>query len=177
MRGVLETDKTATYWPPALPAIAVLLSCSAGLLNRGPGGPASAGIWFSLPELEQLISNSDLQLTRTCLLHRVISLFDANLLPVASQFALNSTRRQWRLYLNIFDRMHLLFTQVHFLFWQLGRGQYITQAGTSVCWLSLSVMCRCIAEDGPGDLSPINHSIIWCWTLVQYDQLVITLSS
>ena len=29
-------------------------------------------------------------------------------------------------YILIFlDRMHLLFTQVHFLFWQLGRGQYV----------------------------------------------------
>ena len=27
---------------------------------------------------------------------------------------------------DIFDRMHLLFTQVHFLFWQLGRGLYVT---------------------------------------------------
>ena len=26
----------------------------------------------------------------------------------------------------IFDRMHLLFTQVHFFFWQLGWGQYVT---------------------------------------------------
>ena len=30
-------------------------------------------------------------------------------------------------YILIFlDRMHLLFAQVHFLFWQLGQGQYIT---------------------------------------------------
>ena len=27
---------------------------------------------------------------------------------------------------DIFDRMHLLFTQMHFFFWQLGRGQYAT---------------------------------------------------
>ena len=27
---------------------------------------------------------------------------------------------------DIFDQMHLLFTQVHFFFWQLGRGQYVT---------------------------------------------------
>ena len=27
---------------------------------------------------------------------------------------------------NIFDRMYLLFTPVHFFFWQLGRGQYVT---------------------------------------------------
>ena len=46
----------------------------------------------------------------------------------ASQFALNSTPRQSRSTPDIFDRMHLLFTQVHFLFWQLGRvgGQYTT---------------------------------------------------
>ena len=50
-------NKTATYWPPALLAIAVLLSRSAGLLNRGPGGQTSAGTWFSLLELQQLTSN------------------------------------------------------------------------------------------------------------------------
>ena len=36
-------NKTATYWPPALLDIAAFLSRSAGLLNRGPGGPASTG--------------------------------------------------------------------------------------------------------------------------------------
>ena len=46
----------------------------------------------------------------------------------ASQFALSSTPRQSRSPPDIFDRMHLLFTQVHFLFWLLGRvgGQYAT---------------------------------------------------
>ena len=33
-------NKTATYWHPSLLAIAALLPRSAGLLNRGPGGPA-----------------------------------------------------------------------------------------------------------------------------------------
>ena len=33
--------KIATYWPPAPPAIAVRLFRSPGLLNRGPGSPAS----------------------------------------------------------------------------------------------------------------------------------------
>ena len=37
------------------------------------------------------------------------------------------TLRQSRLSPDIFDRMHLLFTQVHFFFWQLGRGQYVTR--------------------------------------------------
>ena len=40
-------NRTATYWPPTLLATAAFLSCSPGLLNRGPGGPASSGIWFS----------------------------------------------------------------------------------------------------------------------------------
>ena len=45
-----------------------------------------------------------------------------------SQFALNSTPRQSRSPPDIFDRMHLLFTQMLFFFWQLGwvGGQYAT---------------------------------------------------
>ena len=37
-----------------------------------------------------------------------------------------------QVYILIFlDRMHLLFTQVHFLFWQLGRDQYVTKREVS----------------------------------------------
>ena len=57
-RWVGDWTKIGIYWPPALPAVAALLSRSAGLLNRGPGGPASAGTWFSFLELQQLTSNS-----------------------------------------------------------------------------------------------------------------------
>ena len=41
---------------------------------------------------------------------------------------LNSTRRQWRLSPDLFDRMHLLFTLMYFFFRQLGwvGGQYAT---------------------------------------------------
>ena len=50
-------------------------------------------------------------------MHRVILLFYAHSIqPVDSQ----------GYPLETFERMHLLFTQVHFLFWQLGRGQYAT---------------------------------------------------
>ena len=50
MRGELETDQTATYWPQVPLTVAALLSHSAGLLNRGSWGPKlSAGSWFSLP--------------------------------------------------------------------------------------------------------------------------------
>ena len=41
--------------PSTLPATAAFLSRSPGLLNRGPGGPASAGTWFSF---QHLFSNS-----------------------------------------------------------------------------------------------------------------------
>ena len=48
-------EQTATYWPKALLTIVVLLSRSAGLLNRGSWGPKpSVWSWFSL---RHLISN------------------------------------------------------------------------------------------------------------------------
>ena len=37
--GELETEQTATYWPPVPLSLAALLSRSAGLLNRGSWGP------------------------------------------------------------------------------------------------------------------------------------------
>ena len=52
-------NKTATYWPPALPAIAALLSHPAGLLNRGPECPALCWVWFSL--LRTATTDSKLQ--------------------------------------------------------------------------------------------------------------------
>ena len=39
VKGELETEQTATYWPPVPLSLAALLSRSAGLLNRGPWGP------------------------------------------------------------------------------------------------------------------------------------------
>ena len=53
VRGELETEQRLQHTnPPALLAIAAFLSRSAGLLNRGPGGLASAESWFSLLDLE-----------------------------------------------------------------------------------------------------------------------------
>ena len=114
MWGELETEQNCNILTLTLLAITAFHSRSPGLLNRRPAGPASAGTWFSF---QHLLSNCWLPvapglynyLTSTCLLW-------------ASQFTLKSTRRQSMLSPDIFDRMHLLFTQVHFLFWQLGRG-------------------------------------------------------
>ena len=50
VRGEFETEQTASYWPQVPLSLAVILSHSAGLLNRGSRGPKpSAGSWFSLP--------------------------------------------------------------------------------------------------------------------------------
>ena len=42
MRGSWRLNRAATYWPP----LSAFLSRSPGLLNRGPGGPASLGAGF-----------------------------------------------------------------------------------------------------------------------------------
>ena len=39
VRGELDTEQTATYWPPIPLSLAAFLSRSAGLLNRGSWGP------------------------------------------------------------------------------------------------------------------------------------------
>ena len=129
----LETEQNCNILTPTLMAITAFLSRSPGLLNRGPGGIASlghgphsgifspthllsncncsigslrapfAGSWFSLPHL---ISN---WLETSCASSYII-VFTPTQIPVDSQ----------GYPLDTFDRMHLLFTQVHFLFWHLG---------------------------------------------------------
>ena len=95
---------------PTLMAITAFLSRSPGLLNRWLGGPASLGHG---PH-SSIFSPTELELP----VHRVILLFYAHSIqPVDSQ----------GYPLETFDRMHLLFTLVHLLFWQLGWGQYATR--------------------------------------------------
>ena len=67
----------------------------------------SAESWFSLPRTVTTPNQLNF------LLHWVISLFDAHLLPVNVASTPNSTCPQSRLYPDIFDRMHL------FLDWRL----------------------------------------------------------
>ena len=59
VRGELETEQTATYWPPVPLSLTALLSCSAGLLDRGSWGPialcwvlvlSTASYWLQLTE-------------------------------------------------------------------------------------------------------------------------------
>ena len=88
----------------------------------GAWGPSLSGCWFSLPHL---ISNwSNLQLC-TELYNSTTSTF----FLWVSQIALIQPVHGQGYILIFLDRMHLLFTQVHFLFWQPGRvgGQYTTR--------------------------------------------------
>ena len=115
--GVADWTKTATYWPPLFcispPFCPVLLGCLIGGLRAQPLlGHGSHSSIFSPTDLNFLSAGLYNNLTSTYLR--------------ASWFALNSTLRQSRSPPDIFDRMHLLFTQVHFFFWQLGRGQSAT---------------------------------------------------
>ena len=137
--------------------ITVLLSRSPGLLNRGLGPeplwdmfliPASslqliwtstqsgvlrapsAGCWFSLPHL---ISNWSDFLSSPGLYNCSTS----TSFLWASQIALIQPVHG-QVYILIFlDRMHMLFTQVYFLFWQLGWGQYVTPLNSCVIFQKL----------------------------------------
>ena len=61
VRGELETELTATYWPQVPLTIAALLPHSAGLFNRGPEGPSPlSGAGFHCLKLQL-----ELQLTQT----------------------------------------------------------------------------------------------------------------
>ena len=91
----------------------------------GAWGPSLSGTWSSF---QHLLSNWPEHPVAGVILH-----FDVHLLPASVTIShsiqpLDSQGRPWSP--DIFDRMHLLFTQVHFFFWQFGRvgGQYATTA-------------------------------------------------
>ena len=163
MRGELETEQNCNILTPTLMVITAFLSRSPGLLNRVPGGPASlrhvpcssifsptdlnfnfsigglrapsAGCWFSLPHL---ISN---WLTSCLHLGYIIIPRPPSSCGRHKSHSIQPFYDQG--YILIFlDRMHPLFTQVHFLFWQLGRGQYVT-----CLWMTIYIyiyICVCV---------------------------------
>ena len=92
----------------------LISNCSVG----GPEGPFCR-VLFSLPHL---ISN---WLNFLCT--ELYNSSTATFFLWASQIALIQPVHDQGYILIFLDRMHQLFTQVHFLFWQLGRGQYVTQ--------------------------------------------------
>ena len=96
------------------------------LLAAQPGawGPRLSRCWFSLPHLNS--NSSDLQLTDFLSLPGLYNNLTSTLLPASVTIALiQPVHGQGYNILIFLDRMHLLFTQVHFLFWQPG-SQYTT---------------------------------------------------
>ncbi len=97
-------------------AITAFLSRSPRLLNRGPGGPASLG---HVPH-SSIFSPTNSNFLSPGLYNN----FDAHLLPASVTISHSIQPLDSQGYILIFlDRMHLLFTLVHFLFWQPGRVQ------------------------------------------------------
>ena len=144
-------DNHYTTGTSTLLAITAFLSRSPGLLNRGPGGPASLG---HVPQSSIFSPTATAQsgawgatLLGAGFLYRILSpnhlisnwlnflcteLYNSSTPTFflwASQIALIQPVHGQGYILVFLDRMHLLFTQVHFLFWQLGRvgGQYTTE--------------------------------------------------
>ena len=160
MRGSRRSNRTPTYWPPpTLLAITAFLSRSPGLLNRGPGAQPLWDMFLNPAFPLQLVWSPTAQsrarglpllgagfLYRSCLqlvwspnwLSSLCTELYNSSTPTfflwASQIALIQPIHGQGYILIFLDRMHLLFTQVHFLFWQLGRvvGQYTTNEYTCV---------------------------------------------
>ena len=140
MRRSWRPNRTATYWPPLLWPSA-FLSRSPELLNRGPGAQPVWVLVFSTASFLQLVWSPNWIIgglrapSAGCwlfLLHLV-----SNWLTLLCTQLYNSSSPTFFLWasqithiqpihgqnytLLFLDRMHLLFTQVHFLFWQPGR--------------------------------------------------------
>ena len=93
----------------------------------GAWGPSLSGCWFSLPHL---ISNSSDHQTDwiSCALSYIIVQCPPSSCEHHNFALIQPVHGQGYNILIFLDRMHLLFTRVHFLFWQPGRvgGQYAT---------------------------------------------------
>ena len=138
-RGSWRPNRTATYWPPLM-AISVSFPFS-WAAQPGAWGPASLGAGFlyrilSLTGLVSKLLNREFRgplLLGCCfsLSHLVSNwlnflctvLYDSSTPTFlwASQLHSFNLSTVKVIILIFFDRMHLLFTQVHFLFWQPGR--------------------------------------------------------
>ena len=127
VRGESKTEQTATYWPPVPLSLEALLSRSAGLLNQGSWGPIAL-CWVLV-----LSTASYLQLSEPV---SGTGLYNSCGFLGGVTSAPNSTRPQSSLYPDIFDRMNLLFTQVHFLFDSSADAQYVTYSSV---WSSRSM--------------------------------------
>ena len=149
----LETEQNSNILTPSLLAITAFLSRSPGMLNRRLGGPASLG------HVPQSSVFSPTGLIPNWLNFLCTELYNSSTFTFflwASQIALIQPVHGQGYILIFLDRMHLLFTPVHFLFWQPCRvvGQYTTPSLYLHCLSSLPIL-------GFQILSYI-WKIVWC---------------
>ena len=109
-------------WGPSLSGTCssfqhLLSNWSEQLINRGPEGPLCWVLVFSTASYPQLMN---------FLCTELYNCSTSTFFLWVSQIALNQPVHGQGYFLIFLYLMHLLFTQVHFLFWQLGRGQYVT---------------------------------------------------
>ena len=118
----LETEQNCNILTPTPMAITASLSRSPGLLNRGPT-LLGAGFLYRILSPTRLISN---WLNFLCI--ELCNSSTPTFFLWTSQIALIQPVYGQGYILIFLDWMHLLFTRVHFLFWQLSRvgGQYTT---------------------------------------------------
>ena len=128
VRGNLETEQNYNILTPTLMAITTFLSVLLGCSTRGLGPQP---FWDMVPipasSLQLIWTPTDLNLLSPGLYNNLTpTLLPASVIISPSIQPHESHGRPWSP--EIFDRMHLLFTQVHFFFWQIGRvgGQYAT---------------------------------------------------
>ena len=155
----LETEQNCDIFTATLLAITAFLPRSPELLKQGPGIPASlgGGFLYCIVSTTRLIPNSQsaawgLPLLGAGFFYRILSPTDwiscaLNYIivhrPPSScgrhNFALIQPGHGQGYNILIFlDRMHLLFTHVHFLFWQPGRvgDQYATKLNRE-CYIAM----------------------------------------
>ena len=149
----LETEQNCNILTPTLLAITAFLFSSPGLLNQGPGGPASLGAGFLYHILfpTRLIPNW-LNFQHTELYNSSTPTF----FLWTSQIILIQPVHGQGYILIFLERMHLLFTQVHFLFWQPGRvvGQCTTISIYILLPLLMQILCLFVYK-----LIHLNHSM------------------
>ena len=146
VRGSWRRNRTAIYWPPLywpwLRFFPVLLSCL-------PGGLGAQPLWvlvFSTATYLQLVW-SPTHLLPNWLNFLCTELYNSSTSTFvlwASQIALIQPIHGQGYTLLFLDRVHLLFTQVHFLFWQPGRvvGQYTTYPVDWGCLIRRLHLCN-----------------------------------
>ena len=137
----LETKQNCNILTPTLMAISVVSSSFSRVAQPEAWGPSSLlGAGF----LYRILSPTGLVSKLTDFLSSLSNIIvQCPLLLVGVTIALIQPIHVQVIILIFLDRMHLLFTEVHFLFWQPGRvvGQYITRVPffKSLIWHNLGL--------------------------------------